>query len=131
MELKFQKAENPYVGSSEPKFDNNDIAELIKNNFKIPDNNLDNIISFIEEDNELKKIIFELPSLIKKEFPNDDKQIKFYDEFQEDELMLEVGIFSSFDEKTSFEKEKTLENQLYEKYDWDSADKILILMEYK
>lgn len=73
----------------------------------------------------------ELPGLIKKEFPNDEMQIKFYDEFQEYELQLEIGVFTSFDEKTSFEKEKMLENILYDKYDWDSADKILIMMEYK
>ncbi|MBQ2666803.1 hypothetical protein [Methanobrevibacter sp.] len=131
MKLEFQKSVPSYTRSVDLKSNNNDLVELIKNNFKIPNNDLDNIISFIDEDEELKKIIFELPSIIRKEFPDDDMQIKFYDEFQESELILEVGIFSSFDEKSSFEKEKSLENNLYEKYDWDSVDKILILMEYE
>ena len=77
------------------------------------------------------RILFELPKLIKTEFPNDEIQIRFYEEFKQDELILEIGIFTSFDEKSSFEKEKKLENQLYDKYNWDSADKILIIMEYQ
>lgn len=131
MRLEFQEADRSYNPIIEPNFDNNALSEFLTDNFKIPNNNLSEITSFINKDNELKKIIFELPDLIKKEFPQDEIQIRFYDEFKEDELILEVGIFSSFDEKTSFEKEKILENRLYDKYNWNSADKLLIIMEYK
>ena len=44
--------------------------------------------------------------------------------------MLEIGIYTSFDEETSFEKEKNLENYLYDNYNWNSSDKLLITMEY-
>lgn len=131
MRLEFQEADRSYNPIIEPNFDNNALNEFLTDNFKIPNNNLSEITSFIDKDNELKKIIFELPDLIKKEFPQDEIQIRFYDEFKEDELILEVGILSSFDEKTSFEKEKILENRLYDKYNWNSADKLLIIMEYK
>lgn len=131
MKLEFQKVERTYVSNVEHALNNTNILEFIKNNFKIPDDNLKEISSFIKKDSELEKIIFELPNMIKKEFPNDKLQIRFYDEFTEDELILEVGIFTSFGEKTSFEKEKKLENMLYENYGWDSADKVLIIMEYE
>lgn len=129
MNLKFQKAEQAYCPNVEPEFDNDDIEDFLIENFKIPDNNLNQISSLINEYGELKKIILDLPEMIKKEFPNDEMQIRFYDEFQEYELILEIGIFSSFDEESSFEKEKRLDRLLYDKYDCDAADKIIILME--
>ena len=128
MKLEFQKTERIYHTNNDYKFNSNDLTEFLTNNFAIPDENLKDLSCFIDKDDELKRIMLELPSLIKKEFPNDKVQIKFYEEFKQDELILEIGIFTSFDEKTSFEKEKKLENALYDKYNWDSADKILIIM---
>ena len=125
----FQKTEQIYVPQTEMT-PIQDISKFVLDCFKIPDNNLEEITSFIKKDKELEKIIYDLPNLIKKEFPKDDIQIKFYDEFQEYELMLEIGIFTSFDEESSFEKEKSLENYLYDNYDWDAVDKVLIIMEY-
>ena len=130
MMQEFQKAEIPYVPVNEAQLNKKDISEFIVKNYEIPDNDLNNISSFIEQDGELEKIILELPDLIKVEFPNDNIQIRFYEEFREFELLLEIGIFTSFDVDVSFEKEKRLERKLYDLYDWDSADKILIIMEY-
>ena len=131
MKLEFQKTERIYHPHTDYKFDSNGLTEFLTDNFTIPNDNLKDISSFIDKDEELKRILLELPDLIKKEFPNDKVQIKFYEEFKQDELILEIGIFTSFDEKSSFEKEKKLENALYDKYNWDSADKILIIMEYQ
>ncbi|MDO5832020.1 MAG: hypothetical protein Q4Q14_04195 [Methanobrevibacter sp.] len=131
MKLKFQKTERIYYPNTDYKFNSDELTEFLTDNFTIPDDNLNEISCFIDKDKELKRILFELPELIKKEFPNDEIQIRFYEEFKQAELILEIGIFTSFDEKSSFEKEKKLENQLYDKYNWDSADKILIIMEYQ
>ena len=104
MKLEFQKTERIYHPHTDYKFDSNGLTEFLTDNFTIPDDNLKDISSFIDKDEELKRILLELPDLIKKEFPNDKVQIKFYEEFKQDELILEIGIFTSFDEKTSFEK---------------------------
>ena len=125
----FQKTEQTYIPQNKVSLIKT-IDEFIFNNFKLPNDNLKEISSFIKEDNELEKIIYELTDLIKKEFPKDVLQLKFYDEFEEFELILEIGIFTSFDEETSFEKEKNLENYLYDNYNWNSSDKLLITMEY-
>ncbi|WP_298499171.1 hypothetical protein [uncultured Methanobrevibacter sp.] len=126
MKITIKNVKRAAAPNSEPQFENTNLLKLIGDNFKIHGDNPNKIYSFIKKDNELEKIIFDLPNLIKKEFPHDKLQIKF----NETELILEVGIFTSFGEKTSFEKEKKLENQLYDNYNWDSADKILIVMEY-
>ena len=118
MKLKFQKTERIYYPNTDYKFNSDVLTEFLTDNFTIPDDNLNEISCFIDKDKELKRILFELPELIKKEFPNDEIQIRFYEEFKQDELILEIGIFTSFDEKSSFEKEKKLENQLYDKYNW-------------
>ena len=56
MNLKFQKAEQAYCPNVEPEFDNNDIEDFLIENFKIPDNNLNQISSLINEYGELKKL---------------------------------------------------------------------------
>ncbi|MBQ2654621.1 MAG: hypothetical protein IJF83_13795 [Methanobrevibacter sp.] len=99
------------------------------NNFLIPDNDLERICEFISKDNELEKIIFQLPFLIQREISYDKLQIKFYDEFQEDYLQLEVLISTSTDVVTSLKIEYTLERELYDLFDSNSADKLLVIMQ--
>ena len=48
-------------------------------------------------DNDLEKIILNLPHMIQRETPYKKLLIKFYDEFQEDYLQLEVSIITSID----------------------------------
>ena len=87
MKLEFQKTERIYYPNTEYKF-NNDLTGFLTDNYKIPDDNLKDILCFINKDKELKRIMIELPCFIRKEFPNDEIQIKFFEEFQQDELIL-------------------------------------------
>lgn len=124
----FQKAETVFIPSQRlPETMN--LENFIKENFQIPNNDLERILDFVKSDIGLEKIIFELPRLIKSKLSYDKLQIKFYDEFQNDYLQLEVSIFSSIDVSTSLKLEEMLEHQLYELYDCNSADKILIILE--
>ena len=72
-----------------------------------------------------------MPGLIKTEFAFEKLEIKFYDEFQEDELMLVIGIFTSGDIESSLIKEEKLERKLYQLYNKSSADKLLLIVECK
>ncbi|MBQ6099619.1 MAG: hypothetical protein IJL02_07130 [Methanobrevibacter sp.] len=128
---KFQKAERVFVPSDESKLTTQNLEEFILNNFRVPDDDLGRISRFIASDLDLKKIIFDLPGLIKTEFAFEKLEIKFYDEFQEDELMLVIGIFTSGDIESSLIKEEKLERKLYQLYNKSSADKLLLIVECK
>ena len=126
---KFQETERIFIPSYEEKTSTITLENFIKENFQIPNDDLKKICEFVSHDKELEKIIFELPNLIQKEITYDKLQIKFYEEFQEDYLQLEVNIFTSIDTLISLKIEDRLEQRLYELFESNSADKILLIME--
>jgi len=126
---KFQETERIFIPSYEEKTITITLEKFIKENFQIPNDDLKKICEFVSHDKELEKIIFELPNLIQKEITYDKLQIKFYEEFQEDYLQLEVNIFTSIDTLISLKIEDRLEQRLYELFESNSADKILLIME--
>lgn len=105
------------------------LKDFISQNFEIPGDNLDNICSFIENDGNLEKIIFDLPSFIRHQMKYEKLKINFKDELEEDFIHLEVGIFSTLDIQNLLKLENELEEQLYDLYDWDSCDKIILNVE--
>ena len=126
---KFQKAERIFV----PKINENNPTKNLKkfliDNFQIPDNDLDRICDFIRNDTELEKIIFELPNIIQGEISYEKLQIKFYEEFQEDELVLEVTAFSSLEYEKLLDIEDNFIHNLYNKFSEKSVDKIIVFIE--
>ena len=126
---KFQETERIFIPSYEEKTSTITLEKFIKENFQIPNDDLKKICEFVSHDKELEKIIFELPNLIQKEITYDKLQIKFYEEFQEDYLQLEVNIFTSIDTLISLKIEDRLEQRLYELFESNSEDKILLIME--
>ena len=126
---KFQETERIFIPSYEEKTSTITLEKFITENFQIPNDDLKKICEFVSHDRELEKIIFELPNLIQKEITYEKLQIKFYEEFQEDYLQLEVNIFTSIDTITSLKIEDLLEHRLYELFESNSADKILLIME--
>lgn len=126
---KYQKAERIFAPSNNIKNTYGNLEKFIIENFQIPDNDLKRICQFIREDNNLEKIIYDLPRLIQSEISYNRLQIKFYDEFQDDELVLEVTAFSSLNIENILKKEDEIIHRLYENYSEKSADKILIFIE--
>ncbi|WP_405305758.1 hypothetical protein [Methanobrevibacter sp.] len=126
---KFQETERIFIPSYEEKTSTITLEKFIIENFQIPNDDLKKICEFVSNDTELEKIIFELPNLIQSEINYDKLQIKFYEEFQEDYLQLEINIFTSIDTITSLKIEDLLEQRLYELFESNSADKILLIME--
>lgn len=125
----FQKTERTFIPQSNRKTSALNLENFITENFEIPDNDLERICEFITRDNDLEKIILNLPSMIQSEITYERLLIKFYEEFQEDYLQLEVSIITSIDIANSLKIEDELEQKLYELYDLNSADKILLIME--
>lgn len=126
---KYQKAERIFAPSNNIKNTYGNLEKFIIENFQIPDNDLKRICQFIREDNNLEKIIYDLPRLIQSEISYNRLQIKFYDEFQDDEVVLEITAFSSLNIENILKKEDKIIHRLYENYSEKSADKILIFIE--
>ena len=126
---KYQKAERIFAPSNNIKNTYDNLEKFMIENFKIPDNDLKRICQFIREDNNLEKIIYDLPRLIQSEISYNRLQIKFYDEFQDDEVVLEITAFSSLNIENILKKEDEIIHRLYENYSEKSADKILIFIE--
>ena len=126
---KYQKAERIFAPSNNIKNTYDNLEKFMIENFQIQDNNLKRICQFIRKDNTLEKIIYDLPRLIQSEISYNRLQIKFYDEFQDDELVLEVTAFSSLNIENILKKEDELIHRLYENYSEKSVNKILIFIE--
>lgn len=125
-----QKTERTFIPQSHRKTSAINLENFITENFEIPDNDLERICKFITRDNNLEKIILNLPRMIQSEITYERLLIKFYEEFQEDYLQLEVSIITSIDIAHSLKIEEKLEQKLYELYDLNSADKILLIMDW-
>ena len=126
---KYQKAERIFAPSNNIKNTYGNLEKFIIENFQIPNNDLKRICQFIREDNNLEKIIYDLPRLIQSEISYNRLRIKFYDEFQDDEVVLEITAFSSLNIENILKKEDEIIHRLYENYSEKSADKILIFIE--
>ena len=126
---KFQKTERIFIPSYKEKTNTITLEKFLMENFQFPDEDFEKICGFVRQDIGLEKIIFELPNLILSEIKYNKLLIKFYDDFQEDYPQLEVNIFTPIDTVTSLKVEEKLEEKLYELYDHNSADKLLIIME--
>ena len=122
----FQKAETFFIPPNSNKSDCMD--EFIFNNFQIS-NDINEVLSFINKDLDLKNLIYNLPKLIKDEFPDDKISIQFYeDEFEKN--MVQINIFTSFDGDVSFSKENKIYDVLLEKFNLKTVDKIFLNMVY-
>ncbi|WP_405271887.1 hypothetical protein [Methanobrevibacter sp.] len=126
---KYQKAERIFAPSNNIKNTYGNLEKFMIENFQIPDNDLKRICQFIRKENTLEKIIYDLPRLIQSEISYNRLQIKFYDEFQDDELVLEVTAFFSLNIENILKKEDELIHRLYENYSEKSVNKILIFIE--
>ena len=124
-----QKAEQIFIPIKNVETNTLKLKNFISDNFQIPNVNLDIICEFINKDIELKKIIFQLPDIIKQAVSYDNLSIKFFDEFQDEFTQLEIEIYVKLDPISSLDIEQQLEHKLYQLFQWDSVDKILLIMD--
>lgn len=118
---KFQKTEQMPIISHEDKAST--MKDFLTENFQMPDEDSQRIFNFIGQDNNLETIMMELPDMIRREVAYDRLLLEF-----SDELHLEVSIVTSLDVASSLRIENKLERHLYDLYEWDSCDKVLLMM---
>ena len=126
---KFQKAERIFIPTVNENKSTENLKNFIIDNFQIPDDDLERICEFIRKDGELVQIILKLPRIIQNEISYNKLQIKFFDEFQDDELVLEVTAFSSLEYDKLLDIEDDFIHKLYDEFEEESVDKIIIFIE--
>lgn len=76
------KAEQIFIPIKNVETDTLKLKNFISDNFQIPNDNLDIFCEFINQDIELKKIIFQLPEIIKQAVSYDNLSIKYLMKFR-------------------------------------------------
>ena len=108
--------ENTYIGLANTSNINTGLEEYLNNNFKFPSNNLNEIKNFIGEDNELEKIIYGLPKIISKEFPQCPILLDFTQFSLPNKNILEIVIKSQYDGETTSIKKDIILDEIFTKY---------------
>ena len=125
----FQKTDRIFISDYDNEKDKSNLKDYISSNFQIPDNDLDMICNFIKKDIELENLVLNLYDLATLKVGSvKGMQIKFYPEFQEDELILMIEILSDedVDFDTLLDLEKKLNHELLKLYPIKTLHKTLI-----
>ena len=109
---------------------NEKLKSFLKQEFEFPSKNLDEINQFINKDNELKKIIYDLPKEISSKLPYNKISLDFMKETDPSEKILEIVIYSRFDEEILLKKEDMISDKLIDKYPKTTLEYIILVEPY-
>ena len=121
--------ENTYIGLLNRPNSTIKLEEFLNKHFEFPSNNLNDIKNFINEDTELEKIIYGLPKIIYKEFPQSPILLDFTEYSLPDENVLEIVIKSQYDGETTTNKKDMILNKIFTKYS-KTTNEYFISMEF-
>ena len=88
-----------------------DILQFLKINFKNSEN-YDEVVLFLNEYSNLLDIIYLIPDLFNKEFPNDFLEIKILSRFEEEKKLL-ILVHTAIDGFKACKKIEKIEDTLY------------------
>lgn len=123
--------ENTNTGVSTMRNFDEPLNTFIKNEFNFPSNNFNEICKFINKDNELKKLIYELPVKISSKLPFNEISLDFMKETDPSEKILEIVIYSQLDGNILLEKEDILSDELIDKYPKTTLEYIILVERYE
>jgi len=92
---------------------NSNLKEFLKKHFKFPSQNIYEINDYIKKDDELCRIIYELPRIISKEFKESPIMLDFMKYTNSNESILQISIKTPYDGKTSSNKQDIILEELY------------------
>lgn len=121
--------ENAYTGLAIENKNDNKLEEFLNNHYKFPSDNFNDIKSFISEDNDLEEIIYGLPMIISKEFPQSPILLDFSEYSLGNGDVLEIVIKSQNDGETTSNKKDIILNKIFTKYS-KTTNEYFISMEF-
>lgn len=123
--------ENTYTGLENLQKENVSLDKFLKNHFKFPSSNFDEINEFIINDKEMEKIILNLPEIISKELSCRKLSIDFMKETDPNEKILEIVIYSDLESEQLLQKEDLLCDMLIDKYPKTTIEYIILVEPYE
>lgn len=96
---------------------NSELEKFLKNNFRFPSDNSNDVGNFIAQDQKLVDIIYDLPKIISKEFPQCPILIDFMKYTLSKETVLEISIMTPFNGEMSSAKKDLILDEIFKKHD--------------
>lgn len=121
--------ENIYTGLEITQKDNT-FNEFLKNHFKFPSNNFDEVKRFINNDKEMKKIVNDLPTILSKEMDYNELSLDFMKETDPSEKILEIIIYSELESRMMLQKEDLICDMVIDKYPRTILEYIILVEPY-
>lgn len=123
--------ENTYAGIDFMPENDDKFEKFLKNHFEFPSHNMEDILKFIEKDEELEKIIWDMPKIISKELPCNKISLDFMAETDPNEKILEITIYSELESETLLQKEDLICNIIINKYPKTLYEYIILVEPYE
>ena len=119
--------ENRYIPVQIMKDNDIELEKFLKEHFEFPSDNLIEIIGFISEDEELEKIIYDLPDIVSRYLTYDKITFDFMKETDSNEKILEIIIYSNLSENESFQKEDDISDGIIDNYPKTMSEFIILV----
>ena len=119
--------ENRYIPVQIMKDNDIELEKFLKEHFEFPSDNLIEIIGFISEDEELEKIIYDLPDIVSRYLTYDKITFDFMKETDWNEKILEIIIYSNLSENESFQKEDDISDGIIDNYPKTMSEFIILV----
>jgi hypothetical protein len=122
---------NNYTGMNFMVKNDDKLEQFLKNHFKFPSCNLNDIKNFISKDCELEKIIYDLPNIISKQLNYNKISLDFMKETDSNEKILEIIIYSESESKILLQKENLICDTIINKYPKTILEYIILVDPYE
>ena len=118
------------IGLDLPVNEKEKLKEFLKTQYEFPSDNLSKIRDFISEDQELEKIVYDLPNLLSREISYRKISFDFMKETDPNEKILEIIIYSDEDEKILIKKEDIISDGIIDRYPKTINEYIILVESY-
>ena len=103
------------------------LKNFLLNHFDFPDDNFDEILNFISDDEEMVRMIFDVPDIFLHEGLTSKPMLNFMGYCDPGEVILEIIVYSDFDSDTSIQKRMFFLKYLIHHYDVEN-DYVLMVV---
>ena len=123
--------ENTFIGMEIMQNSQNNFKEYLNQRFNVNSNNLNEICNFIENDNEMKKIICNLHNIISSELDYNRISIDFMKETDPSEKIIEIVICCNEESEILLEKEDLICDRIIDRYPKTEIEYIILVEPYE
>ena len=107
-----------------------ELNNFLNKHFKFPSDNLNEIKKFIDADNKMKNIIYDLPKIITAKLDYTHISLDFMKETDPNEKILEIVIYSKLNEDLLLKKEDLISDCIIDDYPQPVNDYIILVESY-